>query len=442
MASKKAQENKFYKKSTIKKFLKNEINYNYRNISVVSVVPMRCGAFKYQELVLSDKNRDSKNFSEYLRDHYLETKLICNYRDDPFKNLFTIWRRNDSPDFRNPEPKRCELTALLLKTNATLFELVTVESVDEFCSSRSGGNKLIIPFSMVNGPNSMIQLNRCFLHLRYFKTTMVVVNEDFSLKKYINILVSVKSGYKCIEIKSIDESKIDDFYYNERIHDFSVGNAKNYSTIKQILQWYSSDEHRFYIMVNNPVTDAHNLIQLHGLVMGCESSTQLEPRNMNAEMLDHYLDVHTMASEELAKIVAKFIEISRSPDTKCDDDGDFDVTKNNELLDLLRQHPIFNDQNHKYTIEWSMKRFIHIICKRANIISEYFSEIPDSNDRRYDINVLAFAFCNKIDGAPIHCETENDDTEVANIYKKFLWPIMPMVNNYVEMIIDHFADLL
>ena len=29
---------------------------NYRNMSVVTIVPFRCGTFKYHEMVLCDKN--------------------------------------------------------------------------------------------------------------------------------------------------------------------------------------------------------------------------------------------------------------------------------------------------------------------------------------------------------------------------------------------------
>ena len=184
---------------------------NYRNVSVVSIVHMRCGAFKYQEMVLSDMNRESENFIEYLNNRNLDTESIAEFSSndigDDINNIYIIRHADYSPNIKN-ELCYCDTQGLLLNSNTTLFELATLTSIDRFHPPFLSLNSLMINYDFTSSRQCAVLLDGLFLKYKAIKTTIIIVDTAFRCIKYVNVTLKTKYSYKSLELKSIDDKKL------------------------------------------------------------------------------------------------------------------------------------------------------------------------------------------------------------------------------------------
>ena len=380
--------------------------YDYRNISVVSVVPMNCGMFKYNEMVPCDKNLHSGEFLDYM--YYqkrLQTRPVGMYHmNSDVSNIVTIWRCDtflNTCDMRTgTSAKCCDKPGLLLKANTTLFELVTIPSIDQFYPKNDDSymDRLIIDYKFSNGRQGMRPIDELLLSDgdNEIDTTVFITDDKFITIAHVNLVVKIKRHVNLIEITTSSIT-----HKNECAE--VVG--REYSTIKKMLEDYDYENHRFYMIIGPQVDGVRNLIELHGLVVNSQSMHELNPTSISGELFKHYTDERTQAPKELAKLLKEFAKIIITWN------GTFtarhiDILFEPQLWELVHNYTVDDSKRSKYTISYSLQQLIAYMKKQMqHVISRPIS----------DGVVCQFIEENNVGGKKMRCYPNDDDTKFSEV---------------------------
>ena len=305
--------------------------YDHRCVSIVSIVPARCGAFKYQEIVVRDKDVNSRVTKKTLRRRDLVTRPIapyCNYWG--IDNIHTIERDENSFDLMDRDIGKCELFGLLLNSNTTLFEVVTIADINNLYNDGPHQylDSFIINYDFTSGPQGKYAIDCLFSEYDIYNATVLIVDKFFDVTDRLNITFRIKRQHKSLELLSCDDDLSnmgDDVYIKPCRLD------KNYEQVKiiDIIKKYNHDDYRFYVSMGCRVTEPENLIKLHGYVMKSESSLHLNPKQMTCEFIKHILDDSTVAAPEIARVLQRMLSVAGIVDA--------DQTKKKCISDALTQ---------------------------------------------------------------------------------------------------------
>ena len=286
--------------------------YDHRCVSIVSIVPARCGAFKYQEIVVRDKDVNSRVTKKTLRRRDLVTRPIapyCNYWG--IDNIHTIERDENSFDLMDRDIGKCELFGLLLNSNTTLFEVVTIADINNLYNDGPHQylDSFIINYDFTSGPQGKYAIDCLFSEYDICNATVLIVDKFFDVTDRLNITFRIKRQHKSLELLSCDDDLSnmgDDVYIKPCRLD------KNYEQVKiiDIIKKYNHDDYRFYVSMGCRVTEPENLIKLHGYVMKSESSLHLNPKQMTCEFIKHILDDSTVAAPEIARVLQRMLSVA------------------------------------------------------------------------------------------------------------------------------------
>ena len=399
--------------------------YNYRNISIVSIVPAKCGAFKYQEMVLSDMNRTNTSFTKYLKSKNLKIKSIVPHNTEKI-DVYTIWRDPKSEDLmkNNRKTKQCELFGLLLDSNTTLFEMTILPSIDQFYSEKNALKieSFMVNYDFISGRQSRCAIESLFYQYHIINTTVLVVNNLFDIVDCFNIFAQIKRSYKSLEIISFNGWTLED---KNITANFTLNDDYKSVEIADILKEYNHTSYRFYVNMGSYIDKPENMIKLHGFVMNSESSIQLNPKQLSCELFEHFVDESTQEDTDMvevlrpiAKVVAgknelynqaKYLPKTLRPNAKIIPLWNYGCA--NRLIDINYHDKITEklskfyscETNAKYTIKNSMQKLLKLLQQSIN---HEIEEKIISDDLIYD-----FAISNDINGKPIAYNVCNDDTE-------------------------------
>ena len=372
--------------------------FDYRNISITSVAALRCGAFKYNEMVLCDKNVTKCEYRDFLYNKGLTTKLIALHDvTSDIENIFTIWRHDRSTDIRHgTEARYCDKPGLLLQANTTLFELVTIPSIDQFYPKNDDSymDKLVISYSLTSGSQSRRAIDELFLTGHGGKiVTIVITDSAFKVIERVNAAIEVKRSLNSIELISLTKKKtiVDDHVYD---------NDLEFMTINSILKKYNYCHHRFYATIGCHVDGVDSLTTLHGAVICSESMYEFNTPHINGEFLRHYTDERTQAPKDLIPILRVFMKNLVHRDGTYLVDKCLTKSKNPEIWRTVTAiyNANCNDKLRlKYTIAYSMERVIALINLQAkngthNIVRDValskFAEYSDVDDKQMPCHVI------------------------------------------------------
>ena len=363
--------------------------YPYRNISIVSIVPAKCGAFKYQEMVLSDMNKTNDSFVKYLKSKNLKTTSIAPYSSKKIDNVYTIWRDEESPDLikNSTKTKQCELFGLLLDSNTTLFEVVVLPSIDQFYSEEDDPQfeSFMVNYDFISGRQSRCAIESLFYQYHIINTTVLVVNNLFDIVDCFNIFAQIKCSYKSLEIISFNGWTLED---KNITANFTLNDDYKSVEIADILKEYNHTSYRFYVNMGSYIDKPENMIKLHGFVMNSESSIQLNPDKLSCELFEHFTDESTQDYKDMAKILrpianaiaeknelwnhSEYLAKTLTPDAKMlvqwghnDMDRSIDIEYHDEIVDELKNFQSF-ETNAKYTIKNSMQKLLKSLQNEMN----------------------------------------------------------------------------
>ena len=421
--------------------VKEKPMHDFRYISIVSVVPARCGLFKYQELVICDKMYFF--FKSILNDTHLTTRCIAPFSDilKPIDNIFTIERDPDSPDLLNTN--NCELFGLLLCSNTILFEVLTVPTIDIFQNDTDQLlMSFIINYDFTSGTQSKYAIN--YLFNGAFRTTVLVVNSSFDVVDRLNVWVMVKKLYKSLGLVHFDKDSPDN--NKMLVGDYVLDNEYNDATIVEILKKYDNDDYRFYVSMGQPITEPENLIKLHGYVMKSESSSLLNPDQMTCEFFEHILENSTVATPDMADVLNPIARAVKSVDAQynrqlhlskaftegiknmigwdgpTNPDRQVNLSQFTDVVSALRRFCVTKKKG-KYTIDRSTYDLLNLL--RKYIIRDEWENNTDDGDssdndeqcnnhclvenRISDNEIYGFVGGNVVDGKIMACEIEKHE---------------------------------
>lgn len=332
-----------------------------RNISAVCIARCSCGALKYHETILCDKNPKNEGYAKTLERRNLVTrKLISDHSFDDIENIFTVRRKklNDGKIMHgyNRSSDKCESLGLLLQSDTVFFELTTIPSVEWGYPPHDTSymDSLIICRKFANGLQGKLAIDKLFLTKKIIKTSIVVTDDRCYLRDVFNIALSINPSLGSIDFTTYCGDVVAKF------DDYTFGKGIKQISIPELLQTFDHD-HRFFITIGDGVEGFEHVIKFNQMVTESEFQCfQLRPVEMNYEAIKHFMDEHTRASKNLSNPLKPFVK--RFTENRL---YKINIWDHDDLLNALKNYGKASPNSfYKYTVMYSMILLMNTLVDR------------------------------------------------------------------------------